>query len=117
MWPGMRPATGWMAYLTVGAAPFEDLGELAHGVLGLGDGHPVAGDDDERLRRLQNGDRLVDRGLVVVDSGSACRCGAGRRRLHFAEGAEQDVGERAVHRLAHLQRQQEARRCRRARRR
>ena len=51
MWPGMRPATGWIAYLT--STPFfsSSVGELAHGVLRLRDRHPVARDDDDRAAR------------------------------------------------------------------
>ena len=60
MCPGMRPATGWMAYLTF-APRFSSVGrEIAHGVLRLRDGHAVAGDDDDRLRRLQDADRVLD---------------------------------------------------------
>ena len=42
MCPGIRPATGWMAYLTSTPLRLEELGQLAHGVLGLGDGQAVA---------------------------------------------------------------------------
>ena len=42
MWPGMRPATGWIAYVDLDAALLEQLGQLAHRVLGLGDGEAVA---------------------------------------------------------------------------
>ena len=49
MWPGMRPATGWIAYLTSTSALLELVGELADGVLGLRDREPVAGDDDHAV--------------------------------------------------------------------
>ena len=42
MWPGIRPATGWIAYFTSTPARLEELGELADLVLGLGDGEAVA---------------------------------------------------------------------------
>ena len=47
MCPGMRPATGWMAYLHLDALLLEQLGQLAHVVLRLRHRHPVAGDDDD----------------------------------------------------------------------
>ena len=46
MWPGMRPATGWIAYFDLDALRLEQVGELAHGVLRLRDRQPVAGHDD-----------------------------------------------------------------------
>ena len=42
MWPGIRPATGWIAYFTSTPARLEQLGQLANRVLGLGDGEAVA---------------------------------------------------------------------------
>ena len=50
MWPGMRPATGWIAYCDVDALLLEQLRELAHVVLRLRDREPVAGDDDDLAR-------------------------------------------------------------------
>ena len=51
MWPGMRPATGWIAKLHVDAALGELVVELAHAVLRLRDGHAVAGHDDDARAR------------------------------------------------------------------
>ena len=50
MCPGMRPATGWIAYRT--STPFfsSSVGELAHGVLRLRDREAVAGHDDDAPR-------------------------------------------------------------------
>ena len=62
MWPGIRPATGWMAYLTSTPACLEQLGQLADGVLGLGHGQAVAGHDDDRA-----GVGELDRGVVDAD--------------------------------------------------
>ena len=42
MCPGMRPATGWIAYFTSTPRLLEHVGELAHRVLRLRDGHAVA---------------------------------------------------------------------------
>jgi hypothetical protein len=42
MWPGMRPATGWIAKLDLDAA-LQLLGQFPDLVLGLRDRHPVAG--------------------------------------------------------------------------
>ncbi len=47
MCPGMRPATGWIAYLTSTPLLSSALCELAHRVLRLGDGHPVTGHDHD----------------------------------------------------------------------
>ena len=46
----MRPATGWIANLTSMPLRLEHLGQLAHRVLGLRDGHAVAGHDDDLAR-------------------------------------------------------------------
>ena len=51
MCPGIRPATGWMAKRTSTPSFVQGVGELPHLVLGLGDGHAVAGDDHHRARR------------------------------------------------------------------
>ena len=105
----MRPATGWIAYFDVDAALLEHVGELAHVVLRLRDGHPVAGHDDDLARERElDGDVLRRRrahraavvGARLADS-----------RLHLPERAEEDVGDRAVHRLRHEQREQRARRA------
>ena len=48
MCPGIRPATGWIAYLTSTPRGLEELGQLADRVLGLRDRQAVAGDDDHR---------------------------------------------------------------------
>ncbi len=54
MWPGMRPATGWMANFTVMPALLELVVQLAHLVLGLGHRHAVAGDDDDQARLFED---------------------------------------------------------------
>ena len=64
MWPGMRPATGWMAYDDLDAARLEQLGQLAHRVLRLGDGQAVAGHDDHLLGVGQLDRRVVDADLA-----------------------------------------------------
>ena len=70
MWPGIRPATGWIAYLTSTPRLLEELGQLADGVLGLGDREAVARDDDHVL-----GVGQLDRGVVDADlaDGAALR--------------------------------------------
>ena len=63
MWPGMRPATGWMPKRTLTPLLAQDLGDLAHGVLRLRHRHAVAGHDDDvlgvaqQLGRLDRADR------------------------------------------------------------
>ena len=95
--------------MTVGALGLERDGEIAHRVLRLGDGHAVAGDDDDRLRRGEHVDRVLDARLVDAGARREAARGGNARRVGRAERAEEHVGERAVHRLAHHHREQEAR--------
>ena len=94
--------------LDVDALRLEQLGELAHVVLRLRDGHAVAGDDDD-LAGERRAARRRPRGS------SRARCARRRARaapaprLHLPERAEQHVRDRAVHRLRHHQREQGAR--------
>ena len=53
MWPGIRPATGWIANVDLDALRLEHVGELAHRVLCLRDRHPVAGHDDDPAARTR----------------------------------------------------------------
>ena len=101
MCPGMRPATGWIAYFTSTPALLEQRGQLAHRVLRLRDRQPIAGHDHHRFARSAS----------ITAASSGCRSRA-HRPVHAdarpracprrrAERAEQDVRERAVHRPAH----------------
>ena len=105
MCPGMRPATGWIAYSTSTPFSSSSSASCAHVVLRLRDGHPVAGHDDHLARERElDGDVLGRRradGAPVV--GPHRRAGA---RLHLPEGAEEHVRDGAVHRLRHQQREQ-----------
>ena len=47
MCPGIRPATGWIAYLTGTPLSSSRFGQVLDGVLGLGDRQAVAGHDDD----------------------------------------------------------------------
>ena len=74
MWPGMRPATGWIAYLTV--TPFCDQlgGQLLDRVLRARDRQAVAGDDDHRLGVAEDeggvvGAAALDRALLGLAGG------------------------------------------------
>ncbi len=86
--------------------PLELVGELLHRVLGLGDRHPVAGDEDDRV-----GVAELDRGVLGADRVHrtllARRCGAAGG--HGAEPGEQQVADRAVHGPAHLEREDRSR--------
>ena len=104
----MRPATGWIAYLTSTPLLLELVGELLDRVLGLRDGEPVAGDDHDRVgvgerdRRVLGADRAVRPLLARARPRAAARA---------AEAGEQDVRDRAVHRRRHLHRQDRSRRA------
>ena len=64
-----------MAYDDLDPARLEQLGQLAHGVLCLGDREAVAGHHDDLL-----GVRQLDRGVVAADLADACRHRRPRRR-------------------------------------
>ena len=98
MCPGIRPATGWIAYLTSTPLRLEQLGQLADGVLGLGHGEAVARDDDHRLRVGQ-----LDRDVVGADlaDGAAGAGGRAGRLVAATEPADHDVHDRAVHGVGH----------------
>ena len=105
--PWHPPGDGVDRVLDVDAALLEEVRELAHVVLRLRDRHPVARDDDDLARERElHGDVVGSRranGAAVVGSRLP------DARLHLAERAEEDVGDRAVHRLRHQQREQRAR--------
>ena len=98
MWPGMRPATGWMANWTSTPLRDEQVHQLAHRALRLRHRHAVARHDDHALAVGHQ-----HRGVLRADLAQLLLAlGAGRRRLAAgAEAGEQDVEERPVHRLAH----------------
>ena len=89
MWPGMRPATGWMAYFTSTPCGLQLVAHLAERVLGLGHRHAVARHDDHLGRVLQDEGGVL--GRAVLD-----RLLLGRRRRGgglAAEAAEDDRDE------------------------
>ena len=95
-----------MAYLTSTPLRLEELGQLAHGVLGLGDGQAVARHDDHRLRVGE-----LDRDVVGADLADRA-AGTGRRPgrlVATTEAADHDVHDRAVHRVGHQLGQDRAR--------
>ena len=65
MWPGMRPATGWIAYFTVTPLCGELLGQLVHRVLGARHRQAVARHDDHGLGVAQHEGRVV--GAAALD--------------------------------------------------
>ena len=65
MWPGMRPATGWIAYLTVTPLCGELVGQLLDRVLRARDREAVAGHDDHRLGVAEDERRVV--GAAALD--------------------------------------------------
>ena len=78
--------------------------QLADAVLGLGHGHAVAGDDDHGPGGRHDLGGVFGRGAL-----GRALLGAALAGLNLPESAEQHVGERAVHRLAHDDREDQAR--------
>ena len=76
----------------------ELVGHFAKGVLGLGDGHAIAGDDDDLGGIFHDEGSVVGRALF--DRAGLGDPGA-RRATVTAEAAEDDRDEAAVHALAH----------------
>ena len=97
MWPGSRPATGWMPNRTSTPALAQLAGELGDRVLRLGDGHAVAGRDDHRRGVLQQVGDVLGVDLAVLAVVGVVGAGAALD----AEPAGDDRDERPVHRLAH----------------
>ena len=69
MWPGMRPATGWIAYLTVTPLCDELLGQLLDRVLRARHRQAVAGHDDHRLGVAEDEGGVV--GAAALDRRAA----------------------------------------------
>ena len=92
------PGHGMDGVPDVDAPLLEHLGELADGVLGLGDGEAVARDDDDAA-----GVGQLDRDVVGADGADRAARAAGGPDLAFAapEAADHDVQDRAVHRVGH----------------
>ena len=111
MWPGIRPATGWMAYDTSTPRVLQQIGEGMHVVLCLGDRHPVPGHEDDLVRIAEHhGDVVHGRGadLAVGIPADACARSGGSE---LAERTEEHVRDRPVHRPAHHDREEGSRRA------
>ena len=111
MWPGMRPATGWMPKRTFDAVLAQRLGDLVDRVLRLRDRHAVARHDDHVLRLRQQlgglgrGDRRhLAGGLPRRPASPARRCSVPKPPAITRE-------EVAVHRAAHDVREDRAARA------
>ena len=89
-------------------ARLEQIGQLPHVVLGLRYGHAVTGNEDDLVRVGEHHRDVVGGGRA---NGAAVCVGCGRRgaRTDLAEGAEEHVRNRPVHRPAHQDRQQRSR--------
>ena len=99
MWPGSRPATGWMANCTSMPRFSSSAVSSFDGVLRLRDRHTVARDDDDAARREQQLGHVRGAWSRYL----AGRCAPAARRLAGvrAEATEDDVQDRPVHRAAH----------------
>jgi hypothetical protein len=93
-----------MAYLTVTPRPSKQLAQFAAGVLGLRGGQAVAGDEDDAVGEGELHGGIVERDLAhhPAGVGRAGFCDDG------TEAAEEDVGDGAVHGLAHEHGENEA---------
>ena len=91
------------AVLDLDAALLQQVGQLAHVVLRLGHGQAVAGHDHHPPGIGEHGRRVLGRNLAHRDvrREAAVSPGPGRSHFDLAEGAEQHIGERPVHGLAH----------------
>ncbi len=85
------------------AAVFEQLGQFAHGVLRLGGGESIAGNEDDAAGKGE-----LHGGVVEIDLAHHAADVGGRLGNDGAESAEEDVGDGAVHRLAHQDGKNEA---------
>ena len=90
--------------LHVHAVLAQGVVQFAHAVLGLGHGHAVAGDDDHAAGGRHDLGRVFGRGAL-----DGALFGVALAGLNLPESAEQHVGERAIHRLAHDDREDQAR--------
>ena len=98
MWPGMRPATGWIANWTSTPLRDQEVHQLADRALRLRHRHPVPGDDDHALAVGHEDRRVL--GVDLPQLLLALLAG-GNRPAAGPEAGEEDVEQRAVHRLAH----------------
>ncbi len=107
MCPGMRPATGWMPNFT--STPRLVSASYSSRTLccACATAMPYPGTITTLFAADKNR-RGFFRGCAAHSAGFHR---AGGRGLHLSEGPEQHVGERAVHRLRHVDRQDEARRA------
>src|SRR5271163_4991822 len=88
----------------VDAAFAEGVVKLADFVLRLRDGHAVSGNDDDFASGGEDGGGFFGGG--AAHGAGLLRGGAGD--LFLAEGAEEDVGEGAIHRFGHIYGEDEA---------
>ena len=75
----------------------QNIHKLLQHVLSLRDGEPIPGHDDHRLSTLEDESGIH---RCVADNRSLLR-GSNRWIVFGADAREEDVGERAVHRLTH----------------
>ena len=94
---GHASGDGVDAEVYVDAALGERIVEFADFVLRLRDGHAVSGDDDDFAGGAEDAGGFFGSGAA---DGRSFFCAAGDG-LDLAEGAEEDVGEGAVHRFRH----------------
>src|SRR5271163_901117 len=88
----------------VHAAFGEGVVKFADFVLGLRDGHAVAGNDDYFVGGGEDRGGFLGGGAAY----GASLFGCGARDLFLAEGAEEHVGEGAIHRFGHIYGEDEA---------
>ena len=99
MWPGHAAGDGVDGVPHLDALGLEQVRELAHVVLRLRDRETVAGHDDHALRVAEEDRRIL--GAHLAERAAVVRLRARGGRGRRSERAEEDVGQRPVHRLRH----------------
>ncbi len=108
--PRHAPGHGVDRVADADAAILERLGQLARGVLRLRDREAVPWHDDDIAGVGEHHGRIVGGGCLDRQRLAGARCAATAAGLELAERAEDDVGERAIHRSCHQHTEEDARR-------
>ena len=109
MCPGMRPATGWIAYVTSTPRASSRSASARTSCCACATAMPYPGTITTFCAYASI--TATSSAVVGRTDAGATRGRRGCTGRHLPEGAEEDVRDRAVHRPPHLQRQQRSRRA------